>query len=271
MTVYARFISRPFEHEGVKVEKQPPEADWKRLVDDSDVVITHFGDTNPIIYTVRYSQTPHVVFYHGGPAKPSVVSDASLVVFNSFAAVVDVDVPSMVLHPPVWPEKYKKSSGSYITLMNCSREKGIKTFSKIAELMPKHRFLAVKGDYNEQIVPRERNVRTMEPQADVKRIYAQTRVILVPSEVETYGRVAVEALCSSIPVIAHPSPGIKEALGRSAFFIDRDKPELWVKKLKELDDPETYQKAVKRAESFKKKLTTKEDLELFCEAVESVA
>lgn len=38
---------------------------------------------------------------------------------------------------------------------------------------------------------------------------------------------AVEALASGIPVIAHPTPGLREALGDAATFIDRDDHRAW--------------------------------------------
>ena len=62
----------------------------------------------------------------------------------------------------------------------------------------------------------------------------------MPSLYESYGRTAVEALVSGIPVIASPTPGLKESLGDAGIFCDAEKPEQWVEAIKSLDDPERY-------------------------------
>jgi len=76
--------------------------------------------------------------------------------------------------------------------------------------------------------------------------------LLMPSLYESYGRTAVEALVSGIPVIASPTPGLKESLGDAGIFCDAEKPEQWVEAIKSLDDPETYKAQSKKCiERFK--------------------
>jgi glycosyltransferase involved in cell wall biosynthesis len=53
-------------------------------------------------------------------------------------------------------------------------------------------------------------------------------VLMVPSVHESYGMAAVEALASGIPVIAHPTPGLREALGDAGTFVDRADVRVWV-------------------------------------------
>ena len=45
---------------------------------------------------------------------------------------------------------------------------------------------------------------------------------------------AVEAAASGIPTIAHPTPGLQEALGDAGVFVDRDDIDGWETALKEL-------------------------------------
>ena len=71
-------------------------------------------------------------------------------------------------------------------------------------------------------------------------VWSRTRVLLMPSEAESWGRVGVEALCSGIPVIAHPTLGLLEALGGAGVFVDRDDLVGWAKALADLDNPIEY-------------------------------
>ncbi|WP_262928542.1 glycosyltransferase family 4 protein [Streptomyces sp. CBMA152] len=48
-----------------------------------------------------------------------------------------------------------------------------------------------------------------------EHVYSRSRVILMPSLYESWGRVAVEAFASGIPVIAHTTPGLVESMGEA--------------------------------------------------------
>ncbi|MFE4971343.1 glycosyltransferase [Kitasatospora sp. NPDC056651] len=52
-----------------------------------------------------------------------------------------------------------------------------------------------------------------------ERVYARSRVVLMPSSHESWGRVGVEAFASGIPVIAHPTPGLAECLGHAGIYV----------------------------------------------------
>jgi glycosyltransferase involved in cell wall biosynthesis len=80
--------------------------------------------------------------------------------------------------------------------------------------MPRQGFLFVVGAYGRQVRPRLANVQVIPPVAwDRMReaVYARTRVLLMPSEYESYGRCGVEAAHAGVPTIAHPTgvtPGV---------------------------------------------------------------
>ena len=88
-----------------------------------------------------------------------------------------------------------------ITLINLCENKGARLFWALAARMPKTQFLAVKGAYGTQIVQDLPNVEVQEhvPGDQMRdKVYARTRVLLVPSSYESWGRVAVEAMASRL-------------------------------------------------------------------------
>jgi glycosyltransferase involved in cell wall biosynthesis len=62
----------------------------------------------------------------------------------------------------------------------------------------------------------------------------------MPSDYESWGRVAVEAMACGIPVIAHPTPGLRESLSWAGTFADRNDPRLWVEAIANLDPKQAY-------------------------------
>jgi hypothetical protein len=106
---------------------------------------------------------------------------------------------------------------------------------------------------------------------DVRTILRRTRILLVPSFYESFGRVAVEAMTNGIPVLysksAKISPypggsieGMKSWIKDAAIQCDRDKPEEWIEAIESLDNPETYSEwSVKSKEHI-------EGMDLFSEA-----
>src|SRR5690606_19054142 len=100
------------------------------------------------------------------------------------------------------------------------------------------RFLGVTGIYGrQQDLAGLANVEVIPhvPHPEMRgRVYARTRVLLVPSSYESWGRVASEAICSGIPVVAHPTPGLRECLGDAGLFVDRRDVDGWVRTLANL-------------------------------------
>ncbi|MGO4747796.1 glycosyltransferase, partial [Streptomyces sp. 2MCAF27] len=146
-------------------------------------------------------------------------------------------IPSVVVHPPVIPEEHRApNTGERVTLVNLNRHKGVDTWRGAAANLRTLPFLGVTGGHGRQVLrPVLRNMRVI-PQTSNMRIdvWAQTRVLMVPSVYESFGMAAVEALASGIPVIAHPTPGLREALGDAGTFIDRADVRSWVAAIKEL-------------------------------------
>jgi glycosyltransferase involved in cell wall biosynthesis len=122
--------------------------------------------------------------------------------------------------------------------------KGGKVFWELARIMSDRKFIGVRGAYGHQIdYPKDLpNVTIYKNDPDVKKIYEQSRIVIMPSEYESWGRVAIEAASSGIPVIANPTPGLTESLGEAGVFADWTSIADFADAIKMLDDKKIYNK-----------------------------
>lgn len=180
----------------------------------------------------------------------------------------------ITVHPPVAVHDYRATPGDRITLINLTAEKGAEVFYALAERMPRRKFLGVVGGYGQQIIRDDLpNVEIMPHTPGnrmAKGVYARTKLLLVPSVYESYGRVAVEAMCSGIPVIAHPTPGLTEALGDVGTFCDRDDLDAWEAAVRRLSAPPVYKQASKASADRAAALDPTAELDAWCTAMEGV-
>ena len=96
----------------------------------------------------------------------------------------------------------EKFQGDCITLVNANENKGVNQFIEIAKRMPNRKFLAIKpyyGNLNPMIVPN--NVELIPFDDDIRNVLKRTRILLMPSYYESFGRIAVESMYNGIPVI----------------------------------------------------------------------
>ena len=93
------------------------------------------------------------------------------------------------------------------------------------------------------------NVTLLPARNDMRSIYGKCRILLVPSLwEEAYGRVAVEAQISGIPVVASNRGGLPEAVGGGGILVNPESPiSEWVSAVRELWDDERYYDALSAA------------------------
>ncbi|MEV0375839.1 glycosyltransferase family 4 protein [Streptomyces sp. NPDC050636] len=132
-----------------------------------------------------------------------------------------------------------------------------------------------RGAYRQQIMPPPRlpncEVADAVPGKHMREhVYSRSRVMLMPSLYESWGRVAVEAFASGIPVIAHPAPGLVESMGEAGIFAYRDDTNAWIHALMSLRDPTIWARASRRAKARSNELSAAPDLDVWCDAVESL-
>lgn len=268
-----------YDLDGVRVLGDP--RGRQRAWRGADVALTHLDRTRVAIQQSRRTGVPlvHLVHNHRQLAYHRVrPDDAALVVFNSWWLArehKDWPGPSMVLPPPVFAEDYRTTPGDRITLVNLTEAKGAPLFWKLAEAMPDRLFLGVLGAYGHQIVPDPvpPNVEVIPNTANMRDdVYARTCILLVPSSYESYGRVAIEAAASGIPVVAHPTPGLLESLGSSGVFRDREDINSWIGILTTLlDAPLAYADVSADMVARSAELDPTADLDLFETALADLA
>lgn len=253
-------ITSHYIYEGIDVFP-PDEATIMNLFRWADVVVTHLDYANWTVHMASIHKIPCVHLIHNTHVYPCI-KDAErpqFIVYNSEWAKkkLQYNHASIVVPPPCDYRVYNCGvdtiKNEYITLVNLDTNKGGHILRAIAEALPMKKFIGVKGSYSEpakdgQHVNQPPNVRVMDKQVDIKVVYRQTRILVMPSKYESWGRTATEAMASGIPVICTSTPGLLENCGEAGIYIqDRDKIADWVAAIKKLDDPKAYTKASMKA------------------------
>lgn len=133
----------------------------------------------------------------------------------------------------------------WITLVNFNEDKGASIFNALAERDPEHAYVAVRGSHGTQTMPNS-HVTLLEPTLDMESIYAQTRILVVPSTYETWSMVASEANARGIPVVASDGiPALKENCGDAAVYVERTDHSGWLEAFKTIEA--NYEEYSKRA------------------------
>ena len=78
----------------------------------------------------------------------------------------------------------------------------------------------------------------MDKREDLKRLFCEVDLVLMPSRTEGFGLTGLEALSAGLPVLVSKNSGFGEALGRvpcgSLFVIDHEDPSAWTAAIKDI-------------------------------------
>lgn len=246
-------VHEPADVDGVQVW---PANQALSLASGADVLVGHLLWTREVITLAHRARLPLLYLAHNdfqvrywkiGPGDvTAVVQNAEWVARRHVEQFPNWTQDQIVVRPPCRMRDYhlrRDPDASLITLVNPNADKGSGLFYEVARRLPARRFLVVGGAYGKQDHPPKEvaNVAYQAPTGAIAQdVYRRTRLLMVPSRYESWGRVAVEAMCSGIPVLAHPTPGLVEACDRGTVFCDRDDPAAWVDAIEALDDPKVY-------------------------------
>lgn len=203
-----------------------------------DIIVTHHGPSARVVQSISedFPEARVVAVYHNERYDIPDINDlgAELEVFNTWwvagqllrpgAAGYDgLEPGKIVVHPPLEYERHVvEETGSAVTLVNLQDNKGVHVFYELAKRMPEVRFLGVEGTHGKQEFRKLPNVELMPVTQDMREVWRKSRVVLMPSAYESYGMVAAEAQVNGLPVIANPTLGLQECLGRAGIFIPRE-------------------------------------------------
>ena len=190
---------------------------------------------------------PAVAYLHGlgfesWPVQPSGLPFRGYIANSRFTAARFQQrfgvVPAVV--PPLFrrADYATDAGGSLVTFINPVAVKGVDLALEIAALCPQIPFAFVRGwplgRREEARLKREAarlgNIVLRERTGDMRTVYRDTRILLVPSqwEDETWGRVVTEAQFSGIPAVVSDRGGLPEALGPGGLVVPHDAPaSLW--------------------------------------------
>lgn len=266
-----RYDGKPYTYEGVEVIPATGSVDAYRW---ADCIFSHLDFTQFTVMMANEAKRPLVHFVHNDITYDSIKNAQSgqYICYNSdwIAKKLNYKHPSVTLHPPCDTDYYNVNedpeANEYITLVSLNERKGGWMFKKIAEHMPDRKFLGVIGSYDNpgtlklsqsQIVEAmPPNVTVVPNSPDIHSVYKKTRILLMPSDYESWGRTATEAMCNGIPVICTPTDGLKENCGEAAIYVGEQKQQTepgdasvligtvheWVNAIRSLDDKENYYK-----------------------------
>jgi glycosyltransferase involved in cell wall biosynthesis len=229
------------------------------VVNSCDAIFSHSAYHLPVYqYISKKTGVPIVGWAHTnmyiyraekqGSWHPSRLTPQQFTVFNSKSLLKDcktappnskVFIPIVDYREYVIEEKQKETK--YVVLSNVNPNKGGALLVQLAKAMPDIEFLGVQGGYGKQVVDSSLpNLRYIPHTNRIKDVYKQAWAVIMPSAQETWGRTAVEAMSSGIPVVANPTPGLRECCAAAAIYVPRDDLRGWIDALRRLKDDRKY-------------------------------
>lgn len=267
-----------YEYEGVHVFRPRHKSDPLERCRDADLMLTHLYYTPRAKAIADATDTPLVAIGHNDfpDSRNWFSTGVDLLVHNSQWMADSMGLPGIIVRPPVYADEYVTSPGESVTAVNLAEIKGPEIFYTLAKRFPDTKFLGVCGAYSPQDirydVPNVEILGNVAPSEMRDKVYRRTRVLLVPSLYESWGRVGVEALASGIPVIASPTPGTREALSYAGHFPeDRADVDQWAALLEPLLQREGWRAAAKLARQRSAELDPRAELAAWVEAAERTA
>lgn len=237
------------EFEGITLVPEYERVHIRKRYNWADIIVSHLDRVGKVINNIRVVDRPALFFMHNTHRYNhiEIIAHRSALAFNSNYTR---DVPwyghkdSMVIYPPCPVDYYKtqRGGGKYITLINHCKVKGSDMFYHLAKSLPEYEFLAVKGDYYHQEKERLPNVTFKENTPRIQKEYQITKILIMPSDYESFGRTAIEAAASGIPTVCNPTEGLKESLGESGIYCHLKDPDAWVEAIKKLMEDKDYYK-----------------------------
>jgi glycosyltransferase involved in cell wall biosynthesis len=203
-----------------------------------DLVVADFSVENPILPEALARRVPTLLRISrmwsaerqiGIPRDPFLQAYSNSV-FMASRARVQYGIETPVIYPPIDVGRFRtaRRDPQCVTFFNPIGIKGIDTVLELAARLPHRRFQVVEvlrlpsaalDDLRARLTTLP-NVTFCRAARDVRPVYSNTLLLLVPSQwEEPFGRVVVEAQSSGIPCIARDVGGLGEAVGAGGVLM----------------------------------------------------
>lgn len=171
-----------------------------------------------------------------------------------------------------------KSSGRFITFFNPLPHKGLGiAHTLVTRRFQDRPFLFVEGFIDPEAhgisLIRSGNLVHARRSPDVATIYVMSRTVIIPSQwEEPFGRIAVEAMHSRIPVIASRTGGLIESVGDGGVLIDDfSDVDRWVEEIERLDDPKERRRQIEAGKKYVKRFSLDREVDKLVGILRQVA
>lgn len=205
--------------DGVRVIPQRRQVDARLALDGADVLVTHPELARRI---QRWPGAKVGIVHNLGRA---TVANSRRFAWSALVAngpVVAAALPHAtdVIYPPAEAPEPPTAGlpRAFVTVVNLSKEKGRDVAQAVADAHPRMPLLTVVGGHGVQVPLLGPRVTEVGHGPTLGLPLALTRVLLAPSESETYGMVVAEATLAGVPVVASDLPAHRDVLGPAGTF-----------------------------------------------------
>jgi hypothetical protein len=247
-------------YDGFKIHKYDKRsADCMKALQSCDMIFFQMGDHAKNLEILEESKKPVYVFIHLTQGYPWLLQDKAsfplTIVYNSH--MTQDSMPTMHKNMRMIPyvdTRMFKPLRSYtvqnnvVCLINCNKNKGGELFRDLAYKMPNVQFLGVKGGYSDQVIEDSTvaNLSYIDTQKDMTKVFKRIGILLMPSRLETWGRTAVEAMASGVPVIHSEAEGLVECVGGAGVICNRYDEDAWVDAIRRIIGDRAYREHLRQ-------------------------
>lgn len=203
-----------------------------------DLVVADFSSENPILPEALARTIPtllRISMMWPAERQIGIPHDPFLQAYSNSAFMASrvraqYGIETPVIYPPIDVARFRtaRRDPGFVTFFNPIAIKGVETVLEVAARLPHRRFQVVEvlrlaSDALDDLRGRLAslpNVTFCRAAPDVRPVYANTQLLLVPSQwEEPFGRVVVEAQSSGIPCIVRDVGGLREAIGDGGLLM----------------------------------------------------
>lgn len=248
------------EYNGFKIYKYDPKDNFcKQAILNCDIIFFQMSGKPENLDIVKQRSKSVYLFIHlvnnYNWLLQQRVSFPILVVYNSHMTQDTLPTlhDNIRMIPYVDTDKFKSIrpmtvENNVVCLINCNKNKGGDLFKELAKKMPNVQFLGVKGGYSNQMIDSDppSNLTYIDNQKDITVVFKQIGILVMPSINETWGRTAVEAMSSGVPVIHSEAAGLVECVGGAGILCDHDDIDAWVNAINRINGDPSYREQLRQ-------------------------